>query len=79
MSTGTFVNKEDFVKVYRDLAIENIPNHLTTLKKVVDENKITKRLVDGLAIFCDWENEEQKWMQLRGYWTKLNKPPILIQ
>jgi hypothetical protein len=71
VGAGTFVNKDPSVRAYRDMRIENLPNHLSVLKRIVDEQCGTRRLVDGLAIFCDWETTNKEWEQLRQYWSSL--------
>ncbi len=68
MATGTFVNEKPAVRVYRDLAIENVPNSLATLRRALDARADSPPLVDGLAVFCDWETDPDEWADLRAGW-----------
>ena len=64
---GTFVNVEALRK-YRDLAIENLPNEAATLKRAI--RRIGEDcLVDGVAIFCEWQTDEQEWNEFQDLWV----------
>ena len=70
LGTGTFVNHGAKVEEYRDLAIENPSNHLRVLRELLVESDRV-RAVDGIAIFCDWETDEDEWKTLRTGWLDL--------
>lgn len=79
LGTGTFVNPTARLQSYRDLRIENIPNHLGTLRRLVDDVQYPERVVDGLAIFCDWETDADEWSQLRENWLEWGGLPRWIR
>ena len=68
LSVGTFVNRLELQK-YRNLEIENIPNSLDVIKRSALEVSDSSRLVDGIAIFCDWETDEQEWKDFKAQWA----------
>jgi hypothetical protein len=68
VGTGTFVNEEPAVRRYRDLTIENIPAALAVLRRAVDARRDRAPVVDGIAVFCDWETEPGEWEELRAGW-----------
>ncbi len=60
VAIGTFVNRPELRK-YRNMDIENITNSLNTIKAhsaIIDS---TSRIVDGIALFCDWETDKNEW------------------
>lgn len=63
IAIGTFVNLKELHK-FRDLEIESIPNTLQTIKKADPTGKI----VDGIALFCDWQTDESEWKQFYQHW-----------
>jgi O-antigen ligase len=64
---GTFVNVKPLRK-YRDLAIENLPNEIATLKRATQRTG-QDCLVDGVAIFCEWQTNEQEWNEFHDLWA----------
>lgn len=60
VAIGTFVNRKELQK-YRDLEIENIPNSLNVIKESTLAVNDKERILDGIAIYCDWETDEQEW------------------
>lgn len=69
VAIGTFVNRSELHK-YRNLEIENIPNSLQTIKSKASLIDSTKQLVNGIALFCDWETDEQEWGEFYENWVK---------
>jgi hypothetical protein len=67
MAIGTFVNERPLRK-YRDLNIENIPNSICTIKRSSLKVSKESQLVDGLAIYCEWETHETEWEDISKYW-----------
>jgi len=64
---GTFVNVEALRK-YRDLAIENLPNEIATLKRAI--RRVGEDCpVDGVAIFCEWQTDEPEWNEFQDLWV----------
>lgn len=68
MAVGTFVNRRELSE-YRNLEIENLSNTLTTIKETLVEDPPDLPLVDGIAIFCDWETDSSEWREIRENWT----------
>ena len=64
---GTFVNVKPLRK-YRDLAIENLPNEIATVKRAIRRTG-QDCLVDGVAIFCEWQTGEQEWNEFHDLWA----------
>lgn len=65
---GTFINAPELQK-YRNLDIENIPNTLHTIKNKIHDINSSKKLVDGIAIFCDWQTDSLEWKQFDDNWV----------
>lgn len=68
IAIGTFVN-EPRLQHYRDLSIETIPSSISAINKSLE--KVASKqtvIVDGLAIFCDWETDSSEWEQIHSYW-----------
>lgn len=70
LAIGTFVNRPE-LQSYRSLEIENIPNTLNTIKKCLNLKENTVNLIDGIAIFCDWETNKDEWYEIFTNWTSL--------
>jgi hypothetical protein len=67
LAIGSFINEPE-LRHYRDLEIESIPNTLQLLKKQLALVKSPLRLIDGLAIYCEWHTEPEEWRQIRENW-----------
>jgi hypothetical protein len=74
LAIGTFVNEPELQK-FRDLTLENIPYTLTLLRRRVDALAPGRRLVDGLAIYCEWQTDADEWRQIREGWTSRGATP----
>jgi hypothetical protein len=66
IGVGTF-NIQKALLSYRDLQFENLPTTLKLLKELDQEISPKTSLVDGLAIFCEWETTVQEWNDLQKY------------
>jgi hypothetical protein len=60
MAIGTFVNEPE-LRHYRDMSLENLPYTLDLLKRLVTEVSPYFRIVDGLAIYCEWQTSAEEW------------------
>ncbi|WP_192346758.1 O-antigen ligase family protein [Algoriphagus sp. Y33] len=69
VAIGTFVNRPELQK-YRNMEIENVPNSLNTIKTSSFQIDPSNKLVDGIAIFCDWETNLQEWNQFYVNWVE---------
>lgn len=69
IAIGTFVN-DPMLQQYRDLEIENIPNTLSTIKASIAKTTLSKQVVDGISIFCDWKTSEDEWEEFRINWVE---------
>lgn len=67
IAIGTFVNAPELRK-YRNQEIESIPNTLQVIKKQSESIDPKRQLVDGVALFCDWETDEAEWKQFADNW-----------
>jgi hypothetical protein len=73
LAIGTFVNEPPLRK-YRDLALENVPDTLALARRRLAALSPGRRLVDGLAIYCEWLTEPEEWQQVREGWTAVAAP-----
>lgn len=64
---GTFINPP-YLRGYRDLEIENNTNTLKALKDAMRAIPSDRRLVDGLAIYCEWQTDSEEWSEIRENW-----------
>ena len=60
LAIGTFINVLE-LQDYRNMEIENIPNTLKVIKESAIKVDSSKSIVDGIAIFCDWQTDKQEW------------------
>jgi hypothetical protein len=65
VSVGTFVNEES-LRPWRNLDVEGIPQHFAALARATARHG-TERVVDGTAIYCEWETDASEWEQLRRF------------
>lgn len=65
---GTF-KSEKRLRRYRDMRFEDVSVTLTTLRKLMEQDFPAKRLIDGLAIYCEWLTGPEDWKQIRTQWT----------
>jgi len=66
IGVGTF-DIQKALSSYRDLRFENLPTTLKLMKELDQEISPKTTLVDGLAIFCEWETTDQEWNDLQNY------------
>ena len=69
IAMGTFKNYYK-LRHFRDLKIESIPNTLMTLKHQAKLVSPKQRLIDGIAIYCEWLTAETAWHQFRTLWSR---------
>lgn len=65
MGVGTF-NVQKTLSSYRDQRFENLPLTLKLMKELDREISPKIPIVDGLAIFCEWETSDHEWNELRN-------------
>lgn len=64
ISIGTFKNVYELQK-YRDLRIESVSNSLQTIRESLRKFKFP--ILDGIALYCEWETDEREWAGFRQY------------
>lgn len=69
VAIGTFINTPELQK-YRDLKIENIPNSLNTIKDAMLKADTSGTVLDGIALFCDWETDQGEWDEFYQHWAR---------
>lgn len=69
IGVGTF-NIQKALSGYRDLRFENLPMTLKLMKELDQEISPKTSLVEGLAIFCEWETTDTEWNELRSSLAK---------
>lgn len=69
VAIGTFINEPALHK-YRDLNVENVSNSINTIKQAQDRVSKDEDIVDGIAIYCDWETDESEWNEFAEAWLK---------
>jgi hypothetical protein len=67
LAIGTFINRPELTK-YRNLKIESIPNSLKVIKESALKVSVSEKLVNGIAIFCDWETDKSEWREFYTNW-----------
>jgi hypothetical protein len=73
VSLGTFVNPGRILQAYRDPRVENIPHFFAALRAAM--RKVPGGVPDGVAIYCEWETDDEEWAAIRREWTGLAAPP----
>ena len=66
---GTFTNEPQLRK-YRNMQIENVQNTLNVIRRNARDVNSKKRIVDGIAIYCDWATDQNEWNQFKDGWVK---------
>ena len=70
IAIGTFINEPN-LRQYRDLNIESIPNSLEMLKQGIVDMRMSETLIDGIAIYCEWQTDLVEWSQIRKHWPAI--------
>lgn len=68
LAIATFINPEKIQK-FHNLEVENIPNALETIKTAALKISPTKRLLDGIGIYGNWETDYEEWQQIKEHYT----------
>lgn len=68
IGVGTFVNARP-LRGYRHLHVERLDRHIPALVRAIDAVQADVRLVDGLAVYCDWTTRERDWRVLGRMWA----------
>lgn len=66
IGVGTF-NIQKKLASYRDPRFENLPTTLKLINELDTEISLKTSIIDGLAIFCEWETSDQEWDELQSY------------
>lgn len=66
LGIGTF-DSEKKLKNYRDLRFENNITTLTVLKELEEKINSPKSIIDGLAIYSEWETTDSEWADLHSF------------
>lgn len=67
LGAGTLVNAR-WLRQYRRRDVEGLPYYLSALDSAIAQTQQSTRLVDGLAVFCDWTTSRLEWQQFRQSW-----------
>lgn len=62
---GTFDAQKELLS-YRDLRFENLLTTLKLLRELDQEVSPKRSIVDGLAVYCEWETTGAQWHELRS-------------
>ena len=71
VALGTFVNGPQ-LRRFRDLEIESIEHHFIALTRATAQ--YPPHLVDGSAVYCEWQTDASEWERLRPYLTDQARP-----
>ncbi|MBB6107670.1 glycosyl hydrolase family 18 protein [Mucilaginibacter lappiensis] len=71
IAVGTFIN-EPQLHGYRHMDIENIPNSISVIKSGLVSVSPPKRILDGIALYCDWRTTDTEWREFDRYWLEKN-------
>lgn len=66
LGIGTF-DSEKKLQNYRDLRFENNFITLTVLKELEEKINFPKSIIDGLAIYSEWETTDSEWEDLHSF------------
>ncbi len=66
LAIGTF-DSEKKLQHYRDLHIENNVTTLNILKELEQKTPLEKPIIDGLAIYSEWETTDSEWKDLNDF------------
>ncbi len=69
LGVGTFVNARPLQR-YRHLDVEDLPRYFPALDHAIATVQRDVRLVDGMAIFCDWTTSRRDWRRFRRLWVE---------
>ena len=69
IAIGTFINEPELQK-YRNLSLENVPYTINLLKDTIRLVSPRDRIVDGLAVYCEWQTSLEEWNQIRQLWSE---------
>ena len=69
LGVGTFTNARP-LRVYRHLDVEDLPHYFPALEYAIASVQRDVRLVDGIAIFCDWTTSARDWRRFRNLWVR---------
>ena len=67
IAIGTFINEPE-LQNYRNMEIENIPNTLATIKTELTRLYPDQKIVDGIAIYCNWQTDQKEWNEFHDEW-----------
>jgi len=65
VAIGGFQNRRELHK-YRSMKIENIPSSLKVIRESLDQSDAD--LIDGIALFCDWQMDSTEWTEFANHW-----------
>ncbi|MEO7693602.1 MAG: glycosyl hydrolase family 18 protein [Chryseolinea sp.] len=68
VAIGTFINAPA-LQDFRNMDIENIPNTLEVIKNSERSIGDTTAIIDGIAIYCNWQTSDDEWKEIRDNWT----------
>lgn len=67
LGVGTFVNEPRLHK-WRNLELEGLKPHFAALRSALTAVKSKGNLIDGIAVFCDWETDQSEADTIRREW-----------
>ena len=68
LAVGTFVNARP-LRHHRHLDVEGLEHYLPAIDAAIARTQRDVRLVDGLAVYCDWTTKDVDWRRFRRLWT----------
>jgi hypothetical protein len=68
IALGTFQNPSSNLQSFRNMDIENLPSSLSVIKRSLSRKHQSDQLIDGIALFCDWQTDEDEWKAFREGW-----------
>ena len=66
VAVGTFVNGPA-LRRFRDLEVESIEHHFVALVRAMAPHPA--QVVDGSAVYCEWQTDASEWARLRPFLT----------
>lgn len=68
IAIGSFINHPS-LRSFRDMSIENIDNSLMVIRTNALKLTTMSPVVDGIAIYCDWQMDNREWVDFYNGWA----------
>lgn len=75
LGVGTFLHRQPGLQLYRNPLVETIEGTFGALARATARQPVP--VVDGAAIYCDWQTDDSEWARLRPFLrTPAGRPSV---